>query len=281
KESSEFINALLQAEKPPLVENTRLTFAHGGTAHMLALSGLHLGILAALLILILSPIRFLGKYKWSYAAAIVILWMYVLITGMSHSSVRACIMTTFAFIAIIFERKNFAGNALSSACLLILVFDPGALFDAGFQLSVVCVWALIAFATPLNPIGHRQHPVLYYICGSLIATMVATAAAMPLTSYYFSQIPLMFLPANVVILPLLPCYLGVAVCYVIMLCIGMEVRCIGHFLDFGYDFMLWLMEELSCGTEFVIDYQLPLWGVSVWLSAMFITGCWLNRRKTK
>ncbi|MDE6697218.1 MAG: ComEC/Rec2 family competence protein, partial [Muribaculaceae bacterium] len=215
KETSDFLKAILMGDKNGLDEHTKLTFANGGTAHMLALSGLHLGILATLILLILWPIKLIGKYKWGYGAAIILLWIYVIITGMSHSSVRACIMTTIAFIAIITERKNYAGNALCSACILILLFDPMALFDAGFQLSVVCVGALIAFASTLNPIGHRHHPILYYICGSLIATMVATAASWVLTSYYFSQIPLMFLPTNILLLPLLPVYLGIAVVFII------------------------------------------------------------------
>ncbi|MDE6637856.1 MAG: ComEC/Rec2 family competence protein, partial [Muribaculaceae bacterium] len=277
KETSDFLKAILMGDKNGLDVQTRLTFANGGTAHMLALSGLHLGILATLLLLFLWPIKLFGKYKWGYGTAIIFLWVYVIVTGMSHSSVRACIMTTIAFIAIITERKNYAGNALCSACILILLFDPMALFDAGFQLSVVCVGALIAFASSLNPIGHRHHPILYYICGSLIATMVATAASWVLTSYYFSQIPLMFLPTNLLLLPLLPIYLGIAVIFVTFQCIGIEINCIGKVLDQGYEFLLWSTKKLSCGSEFVVDYQLPMWGVIVWLMLLFTAGWWLNR----
>lgn len=278
KETSDFLNAILMGDKNGLDEKTRLTFANGGTAHMLALSGLHLGILASLLLLFLWPIKLFGKYKWCYGVAILLLWMYVLVTGMSHSSVRACIMTTLAFLAIIAERKNYAGNALCAACILILLFDPRALFDAGFQLSVVCVGALIAFASALNPIGHRNHPILYYICGSIIATMVATGASWVITSYYFSQIPLMFLPTNLLLLPVLPFYLGIAIVFVISLCLGIEINWLGKLLDHGYDFLIWATEKLSVGSEFVVDYQLPLWGVIVWLALLFISGLWINRK---
>lgn len=277
KETSDFLKAILMGDKNGLDEQTKLTFANGGTAHMLALSGLHLGILATLLLLILWPIKLFGKYKWGYGVAIILLWIYVIVTGMSHSSVRACIMTTLAFVAIIAERKNYAGNALCSACILILLFDPMALFDAGFQLSVVCVGALVAFASTLNPIGHRHHPILYYICGSLTATMVATAASWVLTSYYFSQIPLMFLPTNLLLLPLLPVYLGIAVIFVVFQCLGIEISWIGSILDYGYDFLLWSTEKLSGGAEFVMNYQLPLWGVLLWLTLLFIAGIWLKR----
>lgn len=281
KPTADFLNAILMGDKTGLDEQTRLTFANGGMAHMLALSGLHIGILAGFLILLMWPIKLTGRYKWGYGLAIIILWLYVAVTGMAYSSVRAGLMTTFAFIGIIAERKNFASHALCSACMLILIIDPSALFDAGFQLSAVCVGALIAFASHLNPIGHRHHPVLYYICGTVIATMVATASSWVLTSYYFSQIPLMFLPSNVILLPLLPFYLSVAVVFVIMQSLGLEFVWLGHALDHGYEWLLRCVEWLSNGTEFVIEYQIPLWGVCIWLLMLGATAFALNRKDTK
>lgn len=265
KATSDFLNAILMGDKTGLDEETRLTFSNGGMAHMLALSGLHIGILAGFLIFLMWPLRLIGRYKWSYALALILLWLYVTVTGLSYSSVRACIMTSFAFIGIMAERRNITGNALSSACLLIMIVDPSALFDAGFQLSVVCVGALIAYASRLNPIGHRHHPVLFYICGSVIATIVATAASWVLTSYYFSQIPLMFLPSNLFLLPVLPLYLSLAVIFLVMLSFGWEIEWIGFLLDRGYEYLLKSVELLSFGSEFVLDYQIPLWGLTLWM----------------
>lgn len=281
KSTADFLNAILMGDKTGLDEQTRLTFANGGMAHILALSGLHIGILAGFLILLMWPIKLTGHYKWSYTIALLVLWLYVSVTGMSYSSVRACIMTTFAFIGIITERKNFAGHALSSACLLILLVDPSALFNVGFQLSVVCVGALIAFASKLNPIGHRQHPVLFYLCGILIATIVATSASWALISYYFSQIPLMFLPSNVLMLPLLPIYLCIAVFFTLFLALGFEVGWIGWILDGGYDILLRSVKWLSGGTEFAIDYQIPLWGVALWMLILASGAFAINRKEIK
>ncbi|MDE7420112.1 MAG: ComEC/Rec2 family competence protein [Muribaculaceae bacterium] len=278
KPTANFLKAILMGDKTGLDEQTRLTFAQGGMAHMLALSGLHIGIMAGFLLLLMMPIKLAGKYKWGYLIAIIILWLYVAVTGFAYSSVRACIMTSFAFIGIIAERKNFAGNALCSACLLILLVDPGALFDAGFQLSVVCVGSLIAFASPLNPIGHRHHPVLYYICGSIIATLVATGASWVLTSYYFSQIPLMFLPTNLLLLPILPIYLSVGAVYTGLLCTGLEVRWVGKLLDLGYELLLKGTDMLSSGDEYVINHQIPLWGVIAWLMLLAAAAIILHRK---
>ncbi|MBD5275186.1 MAG: ComEC/Rec2 family competence protein [Bacteroides sp.] len=281
KHTADFLNAILLGDKTGLDEDTRLAFSSGGLAHMLALSGLHIGILSGLLIFIMWPLKLSGRYKWGYYVAIVVLWLYVAVTGMAYSSVRACIMTTFVFIGIISERKNFSGNALYSSCLLILLMDPLALFDAGFQLSVVCVGALIAFATPLNPIGHRHHAVLFYICGSLIATMVATAASWVLISYYFSQIPLMFLPSNLLILPILPFYMVLAVVFLFLFSMGWEIEWMGYALDQGYDYMLKSVYWLSNGTEFVVEYQVPLWGVVLWMILLAGGAYAVNRKDMK
>lgn len=278
RQTASFLRAILLGDRDGLSEDTKLTFANGGLAHMLALSGLHLGILAGFILMLMWPLKLMGHYKAGYLLAILLLWTYVLLTGMAISTVRACIMATFAFTAIILERKNSAGNALAAACMLILIADPKALFDAGFQLSVVCVGALIAFTSHLNPIGHRNHPVLYSLCGILIATMTATAASWVLTSYYFGQIPLMFLPTNVLLLPLLPVYLCVGVIFIVFLCLGLEIPVLTVFLDKGYSFLLFASETLSNGMEFVVEWQIPLWGVCLWLLALSSIAYLLNRK---
>lgn len=278
--AADFLKAILMGDKSGLDEQTRLTFAQGGTAHILALSGLHMGILAGMLMWLAWPARAAGRYKWGYALAIALLWCYVCVTGMSHSSVRACIMITFAFAAVIAERKNGVGNALCSACLIILLMNPAALFDAGFQLSVVCVGALIAFASRLNPLSHRNHPRLYRICEALLATMVATLASLPFTSYYFSQVPLMFLPVNVLLLPLLPAYLCAGAAYTALLCAGYEATPLGAILDHGHQFMVWATETLSGGSAYLFDVQIPLPALILWI-LLLSSGAWILNRNGK
>lgn len=278
KETSDFIKAILMGDKSGLNEETRLTFANGGVAHILALSGMHMGILAGILMWIMWPFRALGKYKWGYAVAILLLWCYVFVTGMSHSSVRACIMITFAFLAIIMERKNSVGHALCSACMLILLITPSALFDAGFQLSVVCVASLITFATRLNPIRQRQHPGLFRVCEALLATIVATIASWAFVSYYFSQVPLMFLPTNLLLLPLLPAYLSIGVIYTLLICLGIELSFLNIILDQGYRFLLWGAETLSSGDSYILDYPIPLYGLVIWIFILAIAAISFHRK---
>ena len=278
KRTADFLKAILMGDKTGLDENVRMTFVNGGTAHMLALSGLHMGIIAGLMMWLMWPVKAIGRYKWGYGAMLPILWCYVLLSGMSPSAVRACIMISFAFVAIIMERRNSIASALCSACLLILLFDPMTLFDAGFQLSVTCVASLIAFASRLNPMDRRKHPLLYGICGAILATLVATGASWALTSFYFGQIPLMFLPTNLLLIPLLPIYIAIGVVFVTFICCGLEVEWLGVILDHGYDFMIWATHTLSADEEFVVSYQIPLWALAAWIFMLCVSAWALNRQ---
>ena len=111
--------------------------------------------------------------------------------------------------------------------------------------------------------------------------MVATAASWALVSYYFSQIPLMFFPSNILLLPLLPFYLSFAVVFLVLLFLGVEPEWMVRSLDYGYEGLLMSVEWLSGGTEFVIEYQLPLWGVVLWMLMLVSFACFINRKEFK
>lgn len=274
KPTAAFLNAVLTGDKDGLDDTVRMTFANGGMAHMLALSGMHMGILAGLVMWLMWPLGAMGKYKWGYAAAIVLLWAYVAVTGMSPSSVRACLMISMAFTGVVMERRNSALHSLSVACLVMMVFDPSVLFDAGFQLSVTCVASLVVIARRLNPVGHRRHPVLFRVTEALLATMTATAASWALVSYYFGQIPVMFLPTNLLLLPLLPAYIAVGAIFILFLCCGWEPGILVWILDKGYGFLVWATDFLSGGDSAVIEWRIPLWGLVGWMAVLGGI-CWI------
>lgn len=89
----------------------------------------------------------------------------------------------------------------------------------------------------------------------------------------------MFLPANLLLLPLLPIYLGVAAVYVVFVCMGVDFGIIANFLDHGYDFLIWATETLSGESQFVVEYQLPLAGAAAWIFALGLAAIAINRRK--
>lgn len=142
--------AMTLGDRHLLDADTRRDFAAVGASHVLALSGLHLGILVALYVW--SVLRLVRRWRWGRAVAVggglVLMATFVLLVGAPLSLVRAELMFIVALICSLMERRGLSLNNLSLAALLILLYDPRSLFDAGFQLSF-CAVAAIVGAVPL------------------------------------------------------------------------------------------------------------------------------------
>lgn len=195
----------LQADLPPEV---RSDFAATGTTHVLAASGMNVGILAAGLTLGLGLLG-VGQRRAIPCATAATLF-YTLAAGASPSVVRAFLMWTIFTGAHLLQREPDLMNALGAAALLQLVVSPGALYDVGFQLSYAIVLAL-ALASPWiasflrkeedSPQAKRWWEIpLGWLVGTLLVTLVAQLAAAPITAFHFNQVPALGIAANVLII---------------------------------------------------------------------------------
>lgn len=260
-----FLQALLLGDRQLLAPEERQTFADSGVAHVLALSGLHMGMLAALLTLLFLPLNAFGAWKWRYPLVVTILWLYAVLTGFSAPAVRACIMATFLSAAIIMERRNSAFNALCAAGIVILSAEPAALGEPGFQLSIVCVASLILF----GGFFMRGRGLRRKALAATGASLVATAGSWALSAWWFGSFPIAFLPANLLLLPFLPFYIGAGGIYLISLCMGADPVWLANLLEWVHSGALWLCSLLS---GFLPPLNITLhWLVPVlWLGAI---GC--------
>jgi len=280
KETCYFLITILLGDRSYLDEDSRELFANGGIAHVLALSGMHVGIIVGIFMFILFPFNFIGKYKFRLFITIILLWGYAFITGFFPSIVRACVMLTFAFVAIMLERK---GNALNSICLagfVILLLSPLAIKDVGFQLSFLCVVSLILFMQPLNPIDKRYHPRLYAICGLILASVVSTFGSWTVVAYYFHQFPLMFLPVNVIVLPLIPFYIAGALLYLFLSFIGIDLQILASILDYSLHLIKELILVLSGGDKYNLAISVDALTVGLWLAGFVGFAIFLNKKKS-
>lgn len=276
-----FLITLLLGDRSYLDEGTRTLFADAGISHVLALSGMHVSIIAGILLWLLYPFNFVGLYQWRYLLSVPALWAYTMLTGASPSTVRAAIMATIMVLCLLLERKNSGWNSLLLATFIILLLNPSALFDFGLQLSFVCVASLIFFARPLNPVNHRKHPFLYSIASALIVSMVATFGSWTLISFYFGSVPLFFLPANVICLPLLPVYMVLALIYFLLVGIGYYPELLGSLLDDGYSLLTAFLEILKGDGMTVWDISVPFVTVVLWLAAMSMLAVWFHLRRSR
>jgi competence protein ComEC len=189
-------------------------FSHTGTAHLLAISGLHLSVLAGILVSV--GIRLFGKRHYRYVwLAMSIIWLYALITGMHPPVVRAAIMASLFLIAELLGCQRAAITALVVAAAVMVGFSPQILWTASFQMSFMAMVGLIFVAPLFQSLGRRiirartseegrAVSVASIISDAANVSLGAIIGVGPLVAYYFGIISFVGPPATFLALPALP-----------------------------------------------------------------------------
>lgn len=205
--------------KDDIDPEVRRHFQASGAAHVLAVSGLHTGILYGLVLWLLT---LGGRFKPLYenrfgrcaisGVVIAVMWGYAWLTGMTPSVVRAVTMVTIFEVGRMVYRQAFSLNTIAAAAVLILAVRPTDLWSVSFQLSFAATTAIVSL-TPTLPLKEGRWPqILKYIVGILVVSLAAQIGTLPITMYYFGQISCYFLLTNLIVLPiatvLVPCGLA-------------------------------------------------------------------------
>lgn len=202
-EAYAFISALTLGYKKDLPENLQEAFRASGTAHVLAVSGLHVGIVYIVINIMFS---FLGKKGKPYIIrqlfVIIFLWSYAFITGMSASVIRAVIMLTINCVANMKNRRGITINTLSAAAFLILVFSPFTLFDISFQMSFGAVFSILYFQPKLQNLYAPSSKFIKYAWSLFTVSFAAQIGVFPMVLYYFGTFPSYFFITNMLVVPL-------------------------------------------------------------------------------
>ncbi len=274
-----FLITVLLGDKQYIDSSTRRLFSDSGISHMLALSGLHVGILVTIIFVLLFPINFIGKYKLRYLLTILLIWGYAFITGFSPSVIRACAMCSFAFMAIIIERKNSGINSICFAYILILLFSPFALYEIGFQLSFICAFVIITLMPHLQIAEFRKHKYIYRLSSLIFVTFIVSSSTWVLTSYYFHIFPLSLLTANVIVLPILPIYISLALSYIVLFNFGIGIVSFETILNSLYNYFNSFLKDISTDTVLIVHTSIE--SVILWLVATLLIVIYLNFYKNK
>ena len=201
--------ALLLGRREGITRDMRQAYSQSGAAHLLALSGLHLGILYGLLhLVVIRRIRF-SEWRWTaLPPLLLLLWGYVLLAGMPLSLVRAAVMCSVVMTATLAQRSLSTMHTLVLSAMVILLVSPMSLVSISFQLSFLAVFFILAICDrPTGKPGRWQR----------VRQMAAVSAAAwlgtsPLAAYYFHTIPLLSIPLSLLLIPLttLIVYLSIA-----------------------------------------------------------------------
>lgn len=205
------VAAMALGDKSALTHEIRDTYSVSGASHVLALSGLHLGIIYGLLWLLLPHRRWPAV---SQTLILIAIWLYVLLVGMPVSVVRSAVMLTVYGILSIAHRNKMSVNALAFTAIIMLLWNPEWLFDIGFQLSFMAVLAILLFVPVFEDMFSAQylqeHRWFRRVWGMVAVSVSAQIGVAPLIAYYFGRLSTYFLLTNFIVLPAAYLILGLS-----------------------------------------------------------------------
>lgn len=206
------VGALTLGYKEDLDPEVKQRFQASGAAHVLAVSGLHTGVIYGLLLLIVTlGGRFKPLYeerwaRWGISLLIIsVMWFYAWLTGMTPSVVRAVLMVSIVEIARMAYRRAVSINTIAAAAVLILLVRPADLWSVSFQLSFTATAAIVMTASSMERFLHLQvwkSKALSWVVGTIIVSLAAQIGTLPITMYNFGQVSSYFLLTNLIVLPL-------------------------------------------------------------------------------
>ncbi len=211
------IQALLLGQRDDISEDTYNNYINAGAVHILAVSGLHVGILLLLLQFLLTPIERLPNGKTLKLILIVtLLWAYAFIAGLSPSIVRAVTMFSFLAYAMYLNRPTNSFNIIALSMLFILLVKPLLLFQVGFQMSYAAVFAIVWIYPKMQRFWHPDNYFLQKIWQLLSVSVAAQLGVLPISLFYFHQFPALFFVANLLIIPFLGLILGLGILVILL-----------------------------------------------------------------
>jgi competence protein ComEC len=195
--------ALLIGYKDDLDKSLVQSYSNTGVVHIIAISGLHLGLIYWLLIKLLHPLKKQKKLKWlSPVLVITGLWLFSLLAGAQPSVLRSALMFTCIVAGESITRKTNIYNTLAFSAFILLCYNPYWLWDVGFQLSYTAVLSIVIFMQPVYHLFYIKNKMLDLAWKLNAVTLAAQALTIPFTTYYFKQFPNYFLLTNFLAVPL-------------------------------------------------------------------------------
>lgn len=195
--------ALLIGYKDDLDKTLVQSYTNTGVVHIIAISGLHLGLIYWLLLHLFKPLQKRKRLKWLRPVFIIAgLWLFSLLAGAQPSVLRSAVMFTCIVIGESFSRKSSIYNTMAISAFLLLCYNPFWLWDVGFQLSYGAVLSILIFMKPVYNWFHVKNKVLDFIWKLNAVTIAAQIITLPISIYHFHQFPNYFILTNFLAVPL-------------------------------------------------------------------------------
>ncbi|MCF6213916.1 MAG: competence protein ComEC family protein [Flavobacteriaceae bacterium] len=282
------VKALLLGERNQISATLRESYVAAGAVHILAISGLHIGIIMMLIGFVLKPLEtFKNGKKIKLILIILSLWIYAIIAGLSPSVIRATTMFTAVSIALFSNRKTDIYNVLALSAFFLLLFNPSYLFNVGFQMSYFAVIAIVALQPKLASLWRPKQKIVTYFWQLFCVSTAAQIGVLPLSLFYFHQFPGLFFLTNMVVIPLLGFILG----YGLLIILLASVNILPHFLVEYYQYIIhylnvfitwvshqesFLFKNISFSFTLMLLCYLAILSIYYWRTRKTITSIYLT-----
>lgn len=272
--------SLLLAQRDALDPEVRDRFARAGLSHLLAISGLHVGLVCGMLLLMGSLSR-MGKRGSAVLAAVGTVG-YVLLLGAPHSASRAALQLVFLLAATMIQRPTRPEAMVAAAALILLAADPGALLSPGFQLSFAGVVGLLVLRPPLVAVlagrgaGGRLARARRWLGDAVATSLAATLSTAPIVAWHFGHVAPIGIVANLVAIPLLSLALPALA---LALLVGAGASGIGTFLAGPGAVALAALDRVAATAAAVPGATIPVHGSTGLVLTVALTAGYLASRR--
>jgi competence protein ComEC len=245
--------ALLIGYKNDLEQSLVQSYTNTGVVHIIAISGLHLGLIYWLLAILFKPLQKNKKLKWLRPLLIITgLWLFSLLAGAQPSILRSALMFSCIVLGESLSRKTSIYNTMALSAFILLLLNPFWLWDVGFQLSYAAVLSIIIFMRPVYNLLYIKNKLLDFLWKLNAVTIAAQVLTVPLSIYHFHQFPNLFLLTN---------FLAVPLSSVILL--GEIFLCVIFFIPFlaklTGQLLSWLIQAMNTYIERIEAIRFSLW----------------------
>lgn len=245
KDKSDFVNSLILGQKEYLSKDEKEMFSKTGTSHIIAISGLHTGILCTMIAIIINGIN--KFYKLIILTIIMIL--YSVIVGFSPSISRSIVFIVIMYLAIFLEEKRDGICSLSLIGAFLVVNNPYIIYNTSFQLSFLATLSIIYFYKIINK----------YLKISVVSiSLSANILTLPIVYYVFKGIPVLFLLGNVIIVPVIGIIMNLSITSVILFRFSILISKILAYLSKSIIIMVYyLLDKLAENKLAYIEMKNP------------------------
>ncbi|MFN0727963.1 ComEC/Rec2 family competence protein [Polaribacter gochangensis] len=234
------IKALILGQRKDISKDLLEEYTNAGAIHILAVSGLHVGIILLILTFLLKPLEQLKNGKIIKTVLIVLLlWFFAVIAGLSASVVRAVTMFTAIAIGMTFKRKTLVQHTLIASMFVLLLSKPMFLFDVGFQLSYLAVFSIVTIQPKLYQLWKPKWFLTDKFWQLFTVSVAAQLGVLPVSLFYFHQFPGLFMLSNLVIIP----FIGIILMLGILVIALSLFQVLPSFLADLYLFIISLMNQ--------------------------------------